>query len=126
LYLNFFPKITKYFKQKFNGVNLIMQPALHLTTKVLPGNKIEIDIPEGEIGDTVDVFVVLPAKPKEKSGCDPAPTKGTRASVRLDRERAPSKRSVLEIIEESRSRNTLRSAEDIDRQLREERDSWDS
>jgi hypothetical protein len=43
-----------------------MQPALHLTTKVLPGNKIEIEIPEGEIGDTVDVFVVLPEKPKEK------------------------------------------------------------
>ena len=79
-----------------------MQPALHLTTKVLPGNKIEIEIPEGEIGDTVDVFVVLPEKPKAK------------------------KRSVLKIIEESRSRNTLRSAEDIDRQLREERDSWDS
>ena len=79
-----------------------MQPALHLTTKVLPGNKIEIEIPEGEIGDTVDVFVVLPKKPKAK------------------------KRSVLEIIEESRSRNELRSAEDIDRQLREERNSWDS
>ena len=79
-----------------------MQPALHLTTKVLPGNKIEIEIPEGEIGDTVDVFVVLPQKPKAK------------------------KRSVLEIIEESRSRNILRSAEDIDRQLREERDLWDS
>jgi hypothetical protein len=79
-----------------------MQPALHLTTKVLPGNKIEIEIPEGEIGDTVDVFVVLPAKPKEK------------------------KRSVLEIIEESRSRNAHRSAEDIDRQIKEERESWDS
>jgi len=79
-----------------------MQPALHLTAKVLPGNKIEIEIPEGEIGDTVDVFVVLPKKPQEK------------------------KRSVLEIIEESRSRNSLRSAEDIDRQLREERNSWDS
>jgi hypothetical protein len=79
-----------------------MQPALHLTTKVLPGNKIEIEIPEGEIGDTVDVFVVLPAKPKEK------------------------KRSVLEIIEESRSRNAHRSAEDIDRQIQEERESWDS
>jgi uncharacterized protein YeeX (DUF496 family) len=36
------------------------------------------------------------------------------------------KRSILELIEESRSKNTLRSAEDIDRQLREERDSWDS
>ena len=79
-----------------------MQPALHLTTKVLPGNKIEIEIPEGEIGDTVDVFVVLPEKPKQK------------------------KRSVLELIEESRSRNVLRSAEDIDRQLRKERESWDS
>jgi hypothetical protein len=79
-----------------------MQPALHLTTKVLPGKKIEIEIPEGEIGDTVDVFIVLPEKPKAK------------------------KRSVLELIEESRSRNILRSAEDIDRQLREERDSWDS
>lgn len=79
-----------------------MQPALHLTTKVLPGNKIEIEIPEGEIGDIVDVFVVLPKKPESK------------------------KRSVMEIIEESRSRNTLRSAEDIDRQIQEERDSWDS
>ena len=79
-----------------------MQPALHLTTKVLPGNKIEIEIPEAEIGDTVDVFVVLPEKPKNQ------------------------KRSVLELIEESRSKHALRSAEDIDRQLQEERDSWDS
>lgn len=79
-----------------------MQPALHLTTKVLPGNKIEIEIPEGEIGDTVDVFVVLPKKPQEK------------------------KLSVLELIETSRNQRSPRSAEDIDRQLREERNSWDS
>ena len=44
-----------------------MQPALHLTTKVLPGNKIEIEIPEGEIGDTVDVFVVLPENLKQRN-----------------------------------------------------------
>ncbi len=79
-----------------------MQPALHLTTKVLPGNKIEIEIPEGEIGDTVDVFVVLPEKPKNK------------------------KRSVMEILEKVHAKRSPRSAEDIDRQLREERDSWDS
>ena len=79
-----------------------MQPALHLTTKVLPGNKIEIEIPEGQIGDTVDVFVVLPEKSKTP------------------------KRSALEIIAESRSRNELRTAEDIDRQIQEERESWDS
>ena len=36
------------------------------------------------------------------------------------------KRSVLELIEESRSKHALRSAEDIDRQLQEERYSWDS
>lgn len=96
-----------------------MQPALHLTTKVLPGNKIEIEIPEGEIGDTVDVFVVLPNKPQEKSGCNPPSTKSTLGSP-------PSRGSVLELIEQSRSQNVLRSSEDIDRQLREERKSWDS
>ncbi|MGK7938180.1 MAG: hypothetical protein AB4206_20640 [Xenococcaceae cyanobacterium] len=79
-----------------------MQPALHLTTKVLPGKKIEIEIPEGEIGDTVDIFVVLPEKPKKQ------------------------KLSVLELIETSRSQRSPRSAEDIDRQLQEERNSWDS
>jgi hypothetical protein len=39
-----------------------MQLALHITTKILPGNKIEIEIPEAEIGDIVDVFVILPEK----------------------------------------------------------------
>lgn len=79
-----------------------MQSALHVTTKVLPGNKIEIEIPESEIGDTVDVFVVLPDKPKQK------------------------KRSVMEILEEVHAKRPPRSAEDIDRQLKEERESWDS
>ncbi|WP_319419181.1 hypothetical protein [Pleurocapsa sp. FMAR1] len=58
-----------------------MQPALHLTTKVLPGNKIEIEIPEGEIGDTVDVFVVLPKKHQATKRMRPradARRKGTR------------------------------------------------
>ncbi|MEH2356948.1 hypothetical protein [Nostoc sp.] len=79
-----------------------MQSALRITTKVLPGNKIEIEIPEAEIGDSVDVFVILPEKSE------------------------PKHRSVLEIIEESRRRHPSRSAEDIDRQLQEERLSWDS
>ena len=104
-----------------------MQLALHLTTKILPGNKIEIEIPEGEIGDTVDIFVVLPEKPKEKSGYVPAPiceavsfrTKGALGS-------APSKRSVMEILEEVHAKRPPRSAEDIDRQIADERDSWDS
>lgn len=79
-----------------------MQPALRITTKVLPGNKIEIEIPEAEIGDNVDVFVILPEKAATK------------------------KRSVLEIIEESRKRHPSRTAEEIDKQIQEERLSWDS
>lgn len=79
-----------------------MQPALHITTQVLPGNKIEIQVLEAEEGDTVDVFVVLPEKPESK---------------RL---------SVVELIEQSRSRHAFRTAEDIDKQLQEERESWDS
>ncbi|MHC5610579.1 MAG: hypothetical protein ACYTXA_06060 [Nostoc sp.] len=79
-----------------------MQPALRITTKVLPGNKIEIKIPEAEIGDSVDVFVILPEKAQ------------------------PKRRSVLEIIEQSRRRHASRTAEDIDRQLQQERLSWES
>ncbi|MBW4570171.1 MAG: hypothetical protein KME31_19710 [Tolypothrix carrinoi HA7290-LM1] len=79
-----------------------MQPALRITTKVLPGNKIEIEIPEAQIGDTVDVFVVLPEKVETK------------------------KRSVIEILEEVHAKRPPKSAEEIDRQLREKRESWDS
>ncbi|MHC5718076.1 MAG: hypothetical protein ACYTX0_39775 [Nostoc sp.] len=79
-----------------------MQPALRITTKVLPGNKIEIKILEAEIGDSVDVFVILPEKAQ------------------------PKRRSVLEIIEQSRRRHASRTAEDIDRQLQQERLSWES
>ncbi len=79
-----------------------MQPALRITTKVLPGKKIEIEIPEAQIGDSVDVFVVLPEKVE------------------------PKKRSVIEILEEVHAKRPPKSAEEIDRQLREERESWDS
>jgi hypothetical protein len=84
-------------------VKQIMQPALHITTQILPGNKIEIEIPEAGIGDTVDVFIVLPEKSQSN------------------------RRSVLEIIEQARSQQKhFRSSEDIDKQLQEERESWDS
>jgi antitoxin component of MazEF toxin-antitoxin module len=79
-----------------------MQSALRITTKVLPGNKIEIEIPEAEIGDSVDVFVILPEKVEAK------------------------KRSVMEILEEVHAKRPPKSAEEIDKQLREERESWDS
>ncbi|MFW9258046.1 hypothetical protein RRG12_04755 [Nostoc sp. CALU 546] len=84
-----------------NAQGKTMQSALRITTKVLPGNKIEIEILEAEIGDSVDVFVILPEKAE------------------------PKHRSVLDIIEESRRRHPSRTAEVIDRQLQEERLLWD-
>ncbi|MBW4510522.1 MAG: hypothetical protein KME64_29005 [Scytonematopsis contorta HA4267-MV1] len=79
-----------------------MQSALRITTKVLPGNKIEIQLPEAEIGDNVDVFVILP----EKSGAKRC--------------------NVIDLIEQIRSQNSsFKTTEEIDKQLQEERDSWD-
>jgi hypothetical protein len=37
-----------------------MQSALHITTKVLPGNRVEIQLPSGSEGQEVNVFIVLP------------------------------------------------------------------
>ncbi|MBF2007459.1 MAG: hypothetical protein IGS49_18855 [Chlorogloeopsis fritschii C42_A2020_084] len=79
-----------------------MQPALHITTKVLSGNKIEIEIPDAKEGDNVDVFVILPEKLESK------------------------RRSVVELIEKIRNqRSSFRTTEDIDKQLQQERESWD-
>ena len=79
-----------------------MQSAIRITTKVLPGNKVEIQLPSGSVGEEVEVFVILPEKPK------------------LGRRR------VLELLEEIHSRHTSRTIEEIDRELQSERDSWDS
>ncbi|MEA5575732.1 hypothetical protein [Anabaena sp. UHCC 0451] len=79
-----------------------MQAALHISTQVLPGQKIEIQVPDAAIGDTVEVFVILPQKPESKRG------------------------SVLDLIEQIRSKQQFRSAEDIDKQLQEERESWEN
>lgn len=79
-----------------------MQPALHITTKVLPGNKIEVEIPEAQVGDSVDVFVVLPEKAETK------------------------KRSAVDILNELPGRQLFKTAEEVDKYLKEERESWDS
>lgn len=79
-----------------------MQSALRITTKVLPGDKVEVQLPPGSVGEEVEVFVILPEKPQ------------------LGRRR------VLEMLEEIRTRHTSRTVEEIDRELQAERDSWDS
>lgn len=78
-----------------------MQSAIRITTKVLPGNKVEIQLPSGSVGEEVEVFVILPEKPQI------------------------GRRKVLEILEEIHSRHTFRTIEEIDRKLQSERDSWD-
>lgn len=84
-----------------------MQAAFKVTTKVLPGNKIEIQLPSGSEGDEVDVIIVLPEKvPPEKSSSQ--------------------RRNVMEIIEEARPNRIGMTAEQIDTYLQEERASWDS
>lgn len=77
-----------------------MQPALRITTKVLPGNKIEIQIPPGSIGEAVEVFVVL-------SGSSPL------------------KHSAIDILNQLPGQQQFKTAEAVDRYLREERDSWE-
>jgi hypothetical protein len=79
-----------------------MQAALRITTKVLPGSKIEIEIPEGTVGEDIEVIVMLPEKPK------------------------PAQRRALEILAAAHKLGTGRSIDEIDRDLQAERDSWDT
>ena len=37
-----------------------MQSALHITTKVLPGNRIEVQLPDSSEGQELELFIVLP------------------------------------------------------------------
>lgn len=59
-------------------------------------------MPPGSVGEEVEVFVIIPEK-----------LQGGR-------------RKVLELLTEIRSRHISRTVEEIDRELQEERNSWDS
>ena len=72
-----------------------MQSAIRITTKVLAGNKLEIQVPPGSVGEEVEVFVIIPEKPQ-----------GLR-------------RKVLELLTKIRSRHVSRTVEEIDRELQE-------
>ena len=37
-----------------------MQSAIRITTKVLAGDKLEIQVPPGSVGEEVEVFVIIP------------------------------------------------------------------
>lgn len=78
-----------------------MQPTRRVTTTVLPGNRIEIPVPELNEGDQVDVFLVVP-----------------------DLGSLP-QRSALDIIESLAGQRLFQSTEEVDTYLAEERDAWD-
>jgi hypothetical protein len=78
-----------------------MQSAIRITTKVIAGNKVEIQVPPGSVGEEVEVFVIVPENP-------------------------PGRRKVLELLTEIRSRHVSRTVEEIDRELQEEKNSWDN
>ena len=40
-----------------------MPSAIRITTKVIAGNKLEIQVPPGSVGEEVEVFVIIPEKP---------------------------------------------------------------
>lgn len=85
-----------------------MQAALRVTTRVLPGNRVEIVAPELTEGDAVEVFVVMP-----EAAAKPQPE-------------AEKPDSIWELIQSlppgPRSASTW---EEIERSLQEDRASWD-
>ena len=78
-----------------------MESALRIKTKVLTGKRIEITSPGLVEGEIVEILVVPPRRPRRK------------------------RRSALEVIQASRGGRIFETAEEADRYLQEERDSWD-
>ncbi|MGK7894342.1 MAG: hypothetical protein AB4372_12150 [Xenococcus sp. (in: cyanobacteria)] len=85
-----------------------MQSALRIKTKVLPGNKIEIELPpetaSKTLGQTIEVILLLPDQPSVST-----------------------EQSIGEILAEIHSQAISgRTVEEINRDLQAERDAWDS
>lgn len=118
-----------------------MQPALHFKTQVLPSGKIEIQSNDLDIGDIVDVFVILTQNSsvrqnsiediiKEKSGQEILKT-AQEVDEHLKKERDVStnketqQSSMLNLINKMRShRNSFKTSGEIDQQIKEEKESW--
>ncbi len=77
----------------------MMQNTLHITTKVLPGGKIEIVNEELPVGEAVDV-VVRPAS-------------------------VSARRSAVDVLNEAPGHRLFKTPEDVNSLLKDERASWD-
>lgn len=81
-----------------------MQSAIHIKTKVTQGRKIELELPQANVGEDVDVFIIM-------------------SSPRL----SPSRRSVIDILDDIYFRRPEgRNREEIDLEIQAERDAWDN
>ena len=78
-----------------------MESSLHISTKVLPGSRIEIVDSTLQEGDAVDVFLIV------------------------NKPIARKQQSALEIIHSLRGHRLFQTPEEVDGYLREERESWD-
>ena len=88
-----------------------MQTALRVTTRVLPGHRVEIVAPELPDGEAVDVFVVMPNTAAVLPAAEPE--NGQRGSIwQLIQSLPPGPRSAS-------------TWEEIERNLQEDRNSWD-
>ena len=76
-----------------------MQKAIHITTTVLPGGRIEIVDKKLPVGESVNVVVL----------------RSTRAE----------QRSALDILKEAPGQRLFKTAEEVESYLKNERTSWD-
>ena len=80
-----------------------MQSALLITTTIQAGHRIELQIPDGGIGDTVEVFVIL-----------------------ADKSLPAQQKSILTMIDTIHSHQPARTAAEIEQQIQEARDGWEN
>ena len=78
-----------------------MESAMRIKTRVLPGKKIEVTSPSLVEGEQVEVFIVFPDAAHGR------------------------RRSVMDIIETTSPPEVFKTADDADRHLERERNSWD-
>lgn len=77
-----------------------MQSALRITTRVLPGGKIEVADPNLPSGESVDVIVLFP-------------------------EANTTRRSIVDILAEAPGHLLFHNVKEVDAYMSEEQDSWE-
>jgi hypothetical protein len=81
-----------------------MRTAFHTTTTVLPGHRVEVTSPDLKEGEQVQVVVIPTA----------AATSGDKAGP-----------SIFDIVASLKGHRLFQTAEEVDRYINEERDSWE-